>query len=72
MSPAPGSVAVSVLTALAIHRSAWDAILSTPVQTEFGFAGVSRPGRGTDLRWLRLGLDRRHECLCVEAQKAAP
>jgi predicted SAM-dependent methyltransferase len=65
------AVAVSFLTHMHMHRSAWDADLFTRVLTELGFAGAREAGfgPGADQRLLRDDPDKRHESLYVEAQK---
>jgi predicted SAM-dependent methyltransferase len=67
------AVAMSFLTQMHMHRSAWDADLFTRVLTELGFADAREAefGRGADRRLLRDDPDKKHESLYVEAQKPA-
>ena len=65
------AVAISFLTQMHLHRSAWDADLLIRVLGELGFANVRQVGfgLGTDARLLRDDPDKAGETLYVEARK---
>lgn len=67
------ALAMSFLTQMHMHRSAWDGDLLVQVLTEAGFADarVAAFGQGTDSRLLRDDPDKVHESVYVEARKPA-
>ncbi|MFC3135261.1 hypothetical protein ACFOHM_19965 [Microbaculum marinum] len=65
------AVAISFLTQMHLHRSAWNGDLFVRVLTELGFsdARVVAYRQGTDPRLIRDDADKSHESLYVEARK---
>lgn len=67
------ALAMSFLTQMHLHRSAWDGDLLTRVLREAGFADaqVAAFGWGADPRLVRDDPDKMHESLYVDARKPA-
>jgi predicted SAM-dependent methyltransferase len=65
------ALAVSFLTQMHMHRSAWDGNLLTRILLEVGFADaqVVELGQGADARLVRDDPDKKHESLYVEARR---
>ena len=66
------ALAISFLTQMHMHRSAWDGDLLVQVLIEAGFADarVAGFGQGSDLRLLRDDPDKMQESVYVEARKS--
>ena len=67
------ALALSFVTQMHLHRSAWDAELLTKLLTEAGFADARAAefGQGADTRLVRDDRDKAFESLYVDARKPA-
>lgn len=67
------TLALSFLTQMHMHKSAWDSDLMATVLREVGFVAIAAVtfGQGSDQRLVRDDLDKAKESLYVEARKPA-